>query len=197
MAHGGRRLLHQAAAVDARKSPMSSSRRARRYCRRSRSRWPRNLPCPRCGRSIHHPTPASKSKRTSPRTRQRCGSRMRPSSCAWRASSHGSSRLAAAGSSPISPPKSARGRPRCASTARVPTRRARRCTSMSSRASRRPGFSTSMPGTSCERRAEDARPAALADFEAWRRPNLPAHVARTGAHVNFSAVRSLPPATPP
>lgn len=42
-----------------------------------------------------------------------------------------------------------------------------------------------------------ARPAQLDEFEKYRKQNLSAHVARTGAHVNFNAVRSLPLSSAP
>lgn len=45
--------------------------------------------------------------------------------------------------------------------------------------------------------ADPVRPAELDAFESYRKLNLSAHVARTGAHVNFNAVRSLPLASAP
>jgi hypothetical protein len=45
--------------------------------------------------------------------------------------------------------------------------------------------------------ADKVRPAELDKFESYRKLNLSKHVARTGAHVNFDAVRALPLASAP
>ena len=48
-----------------------------------------------------------------------------------------------------------------------------------------------------DERVDAAKPASLGEFETWRQEHLSAHVARTGAHANFDAVRSLPLASAP